>query len=157
MTKHLDLPLTKPSVKPAQFVMTEKAKAAIERLARQSMNQGANRALKDDKIQRAARAAIAEAILPWLTFMQEHDPEAVLTFFIQIATMTNEAGRNKIMKHDLFPIEAKRIIEAHVEKMKAYAEAQRAEAAASRSAEAAKRDAKQNANEESEEKAEALD
>ena len=156
MTKHIELPLKKPKIKPAKIVMSEKMKAAIDRIAEQSLQQGAKKALKGDKIQRAAQAAIAEALLPWLTFMQEHDPETVRTFFVQIATMTSEAGRNKIMQHDHFPIDARPEIEEHAEKMKAFAEAQRAAAVAKRAAEAAEREAKLSAQKASEEKAEAL-
>jgi len=83
---------------------------------------GARVARKNDKVQRAAKLAMAETVDDWLDWSAEDDASAPTDFFVQIALLASAANRSKILKHAMIPQEAIKIIEAQVAQWKAEGE-----------------------------------
>lgn len=123
-------PLMKPRRKPATLIMSEAHREAMIRIASASLNKGAKEGVKADKTEREARAAIADALTDWLDWMNSEDVAVLRSFFLQIAVLASASGRNKIIKHSMFPKDLIEEIEEHLELMKAAAEAAKSEAEA---------------------------
>ncbi|MCD1628246.1 hypothetical protein K7H22_19905 [Seohaeicola saemankumensis] len=123
-------PLMKPRRKPATLMISEAQQAAMIRIATTSLNKGTKIGVKADKTERDARAAIADALTDWLDWMNSEDAAVLRSFFLQIAVLASASGRNKIIKHSMFPKDLIVEVEEHLELMKAAAEAAKAEAEA---------------------------
>jgi hypothetical protein len=123
-------PLMKPRRKPATLMISEAQQEAMIRIATTSLNKGAKIGVKADKTEREARAAIADALTDWLDWMNSEDAAVLRSFFLQIAVLASASGRNKIIKHSMFPEGLTAEIDAHLELMKAAAAEAKAEAEA---------------------------
>lgn len=102
MKKSLTKKPARKSAKP-QFEMSqamrdrmEKAMATVGRLADKE-------ARKDDKVQREARAAIADTFDAWLDWLQESAPEQVDEVFFELGCFATSTNRRRIFKHAKAP------------------------------------------------------
>ncbi|MBN9675956.1 hypothetical protein [Salipiger bermudensis] len=74
----------------------EKAMATVGRLADKE-------ARKDDKVQREARAAIADTFDAWLDWLEESAPEQVDEVFFELGCFATATNRRRIFKHAKAP------------------------------------------------------
>ncbi|MDM7971315.1 MAG: hypothetical protein QUV10_17010 [Paracoccaceae bacterium] len=114
-------PTVKPRRKIAKPRMTEAQQAAAMRAAEIGYGKGGKDAVKLDKIEREARAAMAEALADLLSWMEDTNPLGLRDFFVNISVSASASGRNKIAKHPLFPEDLSEAINGHLDAMAAAA------------------------------------
>ena len=114
-------PTVKPRRKIAKPRMTEAQQAAAMRAAEIGYGKGGKDAVKLEKIEREARAAMAEALADLLSWMEDTNPLGLRDFFVNISVSASASGRNKIAKHPLFPEDLSEAINGHLDAMAAAA------------------------------------